>query len=361
MMHKLKSVSMISIVTNSLIGVSLLTLPRDIATYAHSDAWISVLIVGLITFLNAYGFYWVAITNPTLNFSQINEKILGKFLGRVVMIVIGIYGSMVIGLSLRLFSESISIFLLENTPRQVISVVIMVAVLYCLKTDIKSISIVLDFLLPVLLLFILMLILLSIKGADFKNIFPIFSGGITPIIKGSLHAVDPILACGTIAYVMPYFEHPKTTKKWVFWGVGIGMSIYLFIMLLCIWVFGENEVQHLLFPTLTLSKSIQLQSQIFERAESIFMAVWIPNTFATLLLFYFFTTLNLKAFFKTKKNNLIIYAQLPIFFIIESIPKDIPDLFRLLALNNKLAIWLNFGYFPVFILITALKQRRKSP
>jgi hypothetical protein len=57
MKGKLKSINMFSILVQGLIGIRILTLPRDVIKYAKSDSWISMIIMYGITLLTAYTFY----------------------------------------------------------------------------------------------------------------------------------------------------------------------------------------------------------------------------------------------------------------------------------------------------------------
>lgn len=360
MNNKLKDVTMLSFVIHAMIGIRLLSLPRDVVKYASNDAWISVIIVYISASLTGYGFYWIGLKYPGLNFSQINEKVLGKLFGKVMMIAIAIYTISTIGLGLRVFADSINLFLLESTPSILIISIMLIACVYCLRKDIGIMSIILDILLPLLIISMIILVLLPVGKMEPKNILPVFYGGIKPVIKGFLQIVDPVLPCGIVGYVLPHFAEPKKTKKWVFIGISISALVYFLIVLMCIMVFGSDEINYLIFPTLSLTKSIQLRATIFERAESFFMAAWIPTTFTTIILYYFASTLNLKALLNTKKDAMITYAQIPLFFIIAFMPENIVEVFKYLNANAVLAQILNLIYIPLFVLAVFLKTRRRT-
>lgn len=358
MNKKLKSVSMFSFVIQGLVGITLLTLPRDVGEFAKNDSWLSIILVGIHVMLNASAFYWLALKYPGLNFSQLNEKLLGKILGKTFMLGMSIYLAITFGLSLRLFGDSISIFLLENTPKLLIMLIMLGGCVYCITRDIRSISIIFDILLPFVLIIIVILILLSMTAAEPKNLLPVMHHGIVPVAKGAIHVLDPLASLGIIAYIMPYFEDPKSTKKWIFFGLGVALSIYFSLVVLCIMVFGAEEIKYLIYPVLSLSKSMQLTNQLFERAESLFMAAWVPITFSTLVVHYIASNLNLKALFNTNKNRLIIYGQIPLFLIIALFPRNSKELSDYLHFNSHFTIFLNLLYFPLFLIIAIVKGRR---
>lgn len=356
---KLKAISIMSIITLTMIHVTLINLPKDVIKYAKNDAWISIIILTIFSFIGAYVFYSISIKYPKLNFAEINTKVLGNFLGRVCIIIMTVYYFIFIGLSIRLFQESIEAFLLDRTPKIVVISMFVFTCAYCVIKGIKTTSILFDILFPGVLVIVVGILLLTYKNADFKNIMPIMHNGFKPVIRGSIEGIDTVLSCSIICYIMPYFEDAKKTKKWIFIAVGIAMFIYFLLVLMSLAGFGVIEVEYLNFPAIALAKTIELKVEIFERTESFFMAAWIPNAITSIITFYIITTLNIKELFKVKSRkgvNIIILFQIPIFIVISLIPKNIMHLYKFLLINNVFSIGLIFGYIPIFFLITKMKK-----
>jgi spore germination protein len=354
---KLKGVNMFSFVFLAMTSIRLITLPGDIVKYAKTDAWLSVLLIGILSIMNGYVFYFIAAKHPGLNFVQINIKLLGKIMGKVVALIICIYVFMSVGLSLRLLSNGIKVFLLDKTPSLVIILVFISACAYCLIKGIKTISIVFDIFLPIILLFSIVPLFLTYKNADLKNLLPVLHKGFKPVIAGSLQMIDPALGGSIIAYVMPYFENIKETKKWILLGVIVSIVFYFLIVVMSIMVLGVKEIEYLNYPTITLAKAVELKAEVFERTESFFMATWIPKALTTMVIYYIASTMCIKEIFNTGKTNIVILAQLTAFVIIALIPDNIVQLYDYLKINNMLAIFLDLIYVPIFLFIVILKDR----
>ena len=360
MQDKLKGINMVSILIHAMIGIRVVTVPRDVVKYAKNDAWMSMIIIYFLILATAYAFYWIGLQYPRLNFSQINEVVLGKILGKIIMIAIGAYAIFSISLSLRVFAESIRIFLLDRTPLNLIMIIMILTVVLCLRSGIKTTSITFDILLPPLLFFIFFLILLPISATDPNNLLPVLHDGVKPVFRGSLEIIDSVISCGVIGYVLPYFEptKKKTMMKYIFFSVSVTFLIYFSILLLVMLVFSVNEIDYLMFPTISMYKSIAFQTQIFERAESLFMTIWIPSTFTTLCIYYLVAVLNTKALFNTKKDNFIFYILIIIIMFIANMPKNMIEVFRYLEYNAVLAQILNLIYIPSFTLVVIYKVKR---
>ncbi|TYQ16480.1 UNVERIFIED_CONTAM: spore germination protein (amino acid permease) [Acetivibrio alkalicellulosi] len=338
---KLKDINMLAFVIQTMIGVRLLTLPRDLVAIASNDAWLSVVVAGLLALIIGYCFYWLGVKHRGLNISQIMEVVLGKFIGKIMQLFIFAYIILSIGLSARTFSDSIQLFLLDKTPRVLVILIIIFTCVYCVFKGLKTISILLDILLPFIIFFLILLLLLASTNMDIDNIHPVLYRGITPVLSGYVEIVHPYLGLGVVGYVMPYFTNPEKTKKWVFTGVFVVTLFYVAIVLMCIMVFGSKEINELVHPTIILSKTIELEAQLFERAESLFITAWIPITFSTMAVYYYASVLNLKAFLGTNRHNLMIYIQIPLIIIIALFPEDIIKAYHYLKINSYLALLLS--------------------
>lgn len=360
MSKELESVNICSFIIHAVIGFRLLSLPRDVVEYAENDGWISILIMGLYGLIIAYIFYWLGVKYKGLNYSQICERLFGKIIGKIIIIAIAIYTITYFGLGIRLFADGIKIFLLDKTPTVFIISIMMTACLYCLLKGIRTIAIVMDMLLPLVIAFILLLVVLSYQNINTMHLRPFFAAGIERILRGSREIADPFITIGIIGYIIPYFKNYKKMGRWIGLSVGISVGIYTLIILLCILSFGSTEMEYLIFPTITLSKSIKIGTNILERAESLYMAAWVPITFTTLLLYYLASTLNLKAFFNTKRDRIIILSQIPLFFLIALYPDNIAQVFNLIGWFEELGQVLIFIVIPLSAIIQIMRERNIS-
>ncbi|MDR5659444.1 endospore germination permease [Serpentinicella sp. ANB-PHB4] len=360
MEKELNGVDMLAFVVHGTVGIRLLTIPRDIVEIGSNNGWMSVALSAVIAFYLGFSFYWLYTKHPNLNISQIIEANLGKKIGKIIMVAIAIYIISTIGLSLRAFTDSVKMFLLDTTPRSVLVILGALPIVYGVSKGIKTLSIVLDLLLPLVILSTILLVVLASTSVDLENYRPVLHEGLMPVLKGSLQMVHPLLGIGIIGYIMPQFNEPKRVKKWIGIGVLISIGSYLAIVTLSILVFGSEETKMLIWPTISLSKAIQLETELFERAESLFMTMWIPIAFTTMVTFYYSSTLNLKVLFDSNRDHLITYGQIPLFILIAVLPNSVVDNYKYLGWVNLLAMFFAFIIIPLVIVITLFKNRRVS-
>jgi len=358
---KLGSINMLSLFVNSMIGIKVLTLPRDLVIYSGTRSWMSLMIGALVALFTGLSLYWLGMKNPGLNTTQIVLKLMGRPIALIIMVVASFYFIGTAGLSLRIFADSINIFLLSNTPMSFVIIVMMLAGLYAVKQGLKVISIVFDLLLPVILFFIILLILLPVNNIDPKNLLPVFYGDIMPVIKGGYKAIEAFFGFAIIGYALPHFVEPKGVKKWIFISVAVCFSIYLGILLMALMIFGSNEISYLIYPTITLTKAIQLRVQLFERAESFFMAAWIPNAFTTLVIYYYLSIINIRSVFSKLNYNILAYCHFPLIFFVAMFPRNVvASTNYLVLLDNYIGKALVFFLVPGLIVLQLYRQRRKK-
>ena len=356
---QLSSIDMMTFLIQASIGVRLLRLPNVLAEVAANDSWISVILGGLLALVLGLTLYWLGLKHPGLNGSEITLKLTGNLIGKcaLMLIAINVVGSL--GLSLEVFSSSVKLFLLDKTPVWVITGVMIYLGVNAVTKGLKTIASMVNILLPQLLFFMVLLLILPYKRVEPAKLLPLFQTEIVNIGRGALEVLDALYEVTIISYIMPYFKDPKAVLKWIFPGMFIPIGIYLGIILVSTMVFGSDEITRLLFPTLTLAKSIELEESLLERAESLFMIVWVIVTFFMITFSFLVGYLNLKAWFP-KKNRILVYAQIPFVLLFIALPQNIAQASMLAEYFHYLGRFLMLAGIPVLVGLTIVRERREK-
>lgn len=78
---KLNSMQMMTLISAGTLGVDILTVPRRMVESSGQDAWISILLGGLLTLIFGTLAYILAVQYPDKDFPEILISIGGKFCG----------------------------------------------------------------------------------------------------------------------------------------------------------------------------------------------------------------------------------------------------------------------------------------
>jgi spore germination protein len=361
---ELSSIDMATFLIMSMFGVRILTLPRILAYEVEAGSWVSVLIAGFITMVLSFMMYWFNIKHPGKNGSEIVLITFGKYIGTLGIFMISIHTLGAAGLGLRLFGDTIKLYLLAETPFYAVAGLMIVVSFYAFNNGLKSITALVNILLPTVMALMVVLLLIPLTKADTTNMMNPFALGVVPLIRNFVPALDALYGFTILTYLMPYFKEPKGVKKWIVVGIGIPTFVYTSIVLLCVLVFGDDEMEWLLYPTVTLVKSIQLKTQILERAESLLISVWIIIVFMLLVFSFFVGYLNTKALIKTKegtlKDRLVRYGQIAILVAFTVLPQDVVQQKTYGEYIQGLGRILMLGFIPAIVAVTAFKERKKN-
>lgn len=360
---KLAPVQIMTIITSAMLGSKILMTQQDLVTTAKQDGWVSVLLAGLIVFFTVMAFlYPLARTYPDMDFPEMLLKLFGRTVGRIVLIPALLYVLMETGTSVRVFVHLVKLFLLDRTPEFVLVILFVLAVLSVSKRDIKAIGASIDFMFPIYLFPLIVLILLSITQVEMENIQPVLFRNTANVIKGSIPALGTMTGSGAVLYFVCYAISPKDSKKWVVAGVLISIIVYAALTLMTILVFGPEEIKYMVFPGLTLSKAIEFPVTLLERLESLTLIIWIPAVFAGLVIFSHMSIRNLIVLLslKEKHKKYLVFGHIPLLSVIALLPANFFITQTYVNVLNYMDLGLLFGLPPLMLVVSKIKRRRKK-
>jgi hypothetical protein len=97
-------------------GVGALSLPYDLFGVAKQDGWISLLAAGLLIVVLLFFFWFLAKRFPDEGLFNYMEKLMGRWLGKVFLLLYSLYFIMVSTLIVIIFSQTINSWVLARTP-----------------------------------------------------------------------------------------------------------------------------------------------------------------------------------------------------------------------------------------------------
>lgn len=105
------------ILTNSMLGAGILTLPRSLVKAVQTpDAWISVVLGGIVVFMAIMIMVKLSQQFPGKTVFQYSKRIVGNLPGGVLSSLLILYFIVVAGFEIRVLAEVTLFFLLEGTP-----------------------------------------------------------------------------------------------------------------------------------------------------------------------------------------------------------------------------------------------------
>ncbi|MEW9670459.1 GerAB/ArcD/ProY family transporter [Ammoniphilus sp. 3BR4] len=317
------------IVTNVIIATGIITLPRAVAEEVGTpDGWISVMLGGLIALFFGWVVGKVSQSFPCQSFFQYSQVVAGNFLGKLHgMFFVG-FLLLSAGHQARIMGEVIRMYLLDNTPIEVIIISFMSVGVYLTIGGINPIARICELFFLVIAILLLLLVIFSFRNFELDNLRPVLGDGIQPVWKGI--KVTALSYGGyEVMLVLAFFmKEPQKAVKSIMAGIGIVIPLYTLVVILAIGTLTLDEVKTLTWPMMSVAKAIELPGGFFERFEAFFVVLWVMAMYTSFVPFHYAACLGLGQLFK-KDHNAFAFGLLPLIYIIALYPENLNSIFKL--------------------------------
>jgi spore germination protein (amino acid permease) len=346
----------------SIVGIGIFSSPREIIDKVGSDAWIVILIGGSIIFLLLWLIYMVMKKNDFQDFTNILQNNFGKVIGGTFAIVFAVYSIFIVSLGMREFVEVIKLFLLRKTPSEFILMITILSGAYLVRGEIgdlvkfNEVSFWVMFI-PVFAVFILVAI-----NADFTNLLPILNNKPSDYFSASKFALYSFGGFEIAYLILPYVKNKKNSSHVLRKSIMFVSGFYIIVMILVLAVFSKAQSRILLWPTISMIRSLYIPGTFIERWEGIVMALWIFFYFTTFVNSYFFSSEIVKTVFKLKDIKLSSFLIMPFIFIVALYPENIAEIYSLQFKNTPVLLTALFVFviLPILVLLMGKYKGRKK-
>lgn len=316
-------------IMNYLIAVGSITLPRTVAEKAGTvDAWISVILGGFLALFGGYIVGKLSLRFHDQTFFEFNQMIVGKLPGILLSLMMIFYYIGYAGFEARMMSEVIRMFVLDETPIEVVILVFMAVSTYLVVGGINPIARICELFFPSVCFILLVTLLLSIRNFDVDNLRPILAKGIMPVLEGIQSTILPFLGFEIMLILTPFMKQPNQVIKATLIGVAVVIPIYTLIVVMTIGNMTLGEVKTLTWPLMSLAMSFELPGGFFERLESLLVLIFVMYMFSTFFIAQYIASLGLEQLFRIKFSYFI-YGLFPVIYGVAMYPEDLTIAFKL--------------------------------
>ncbi|GGM23729.1 spore germination protein YndE [Paraliobacillus quinghaiensis] len=318
----------ITIIT-TILGVSLLTLPKNLAvTLGSSDGWVSILISGMAILLLAT-IYIKYVQNyfSSMSLLEVLEQTrVGSFFSKVFCVFLVIYFILLISILIRYLGIIIKLYLIPQTPSEIIIGLAVLVIAYMASKGVQGVVYLNLIFFPITFIVLFLMVILNINNFNFSYLQPFFAGGIKPIVIGIKETSLSFLGIELIFFLMAYIKKDKIELKKINLSIIMVTFVYTIITLFTYGIFTVDTTKTLLFPTVEMAKEIQLEVGVFERLESFLITIWSLTMFNTFSVFFILLLDVIKNHLVKNKSFNITPVLIALIFWISFIPKNVNEL-----------------------------------
>lgn|GEM_PF-2960444 len=219
------------------------------------------------------------------NLLAISEVLLGRVIGKVISFAYLIYFLNVSILIAIEYSNAITTQFLPETPRWALSAFIVTICGYAVYKGLEGITRSIQFVVPIFVATYVITQFLSINHMELINLRPLFEGGLTPIIRGS---IIPTAWFGQViiaAMLIPTLNKPQEAIRKGTIALAMATVMITIDTLSTLLIFGPNFGALLQYPLIDIARYIKV-ALIIQRLELLITAGLTIVIFTKLALFY---------------------------------------------------------------------------
>lgn len=358
---KISSIQVGVFVFNSILGVGILTLPASLVKEAGTDAWILAIISGLSNIPFIYFICRVGERYGEQGFLQTLKDLFGKFLGTLLCIPVLLYFVFISGLEVRIFAETIKVFLLNNTPLEFIIIPLLTLSVFLARSGVEPTSRFFEAVTPIAIVILVVLIVIAIPNRkDITNIRPFLTTPVIKYITGLWTGIFSFVGFEIVMVLFPFIRKPKEVFKASVIPLFTIIVVYTVVVIECISKFGLKETKALIYPTMTLVKASEVPGAFIEGVEGLLLSIWVVFIFTTLASYIFGFSVIGGDLLKHRERKHVIALFLPIMYLVSLSGDNVAQLFEMV---DWMVIYLG-SYtamiLPAVMFIMMLIRRRKK-
>ena len=357
---KISSLQLAILLINTIIGVGVLSLPNTLAKNLKSDGWVLVIVSGILAIIFTIIVSKLMETYSGKTFVEFGKELVTTPVSFVVSIIFVVYFIGLSAFATRVLGEVVKMYLLLSTPIEVIIMTMLLTTTYAARCGVEvmarmSIIIIIAVSIPIAFLFVAVFM-----DIEINNLLPVFQFSIMDVIKGIPSVFFSFIGFEFLLIFMAYSANQKKSTKYNVFSIVIIMIIYIFNFMISLGQFGVDELTHQLWPTLSLSQTINIPGAFIENVEGIVMGIWVLIAFTSIAPALYGYSIILSTLFKHKEHKHFVLPLVPIIYIVSLIPDN------LVMVYNYMDTFVNYvGTFSAVIvpltyfIISRFKKNKK--
>lgn len=338
------------------IGTGILGFQRYIAMHAGYDAWIAVILAGILFHILIWIMYKM-LNRAKGDIVSIHQELFGKWLGGMLSGLFSVYFSLQAISILSSFAMIYRVWMFPDLSTWEFALIYLLLVYYAVSQGFRVIVGV-CFFGVVFPSFLLITYIPPFFYGDVRHLLPLFTHSYQEMLAAIKQMTYSYLGIETLLIFYPFLKNPEKSRKWAHYGHLYTALAYLMITISSFIYFSEEKLSHSIWATLTMWKIVSLP--VVERMEIIGLTIWILVVLPNICLLVWSSGRIVK-----RCTNIRQKTFLPIILLIIYIPigllDDLDSVKKVTDITGLIGFYLVYAYIPILAMIYLLyKKVRKT-
>ncbi len=345
----------IFLIENVMVGVGLLSLPHDLSAVGY-NLWLIPILLGLIAQVALYPMVRLGLKFPDSSLFAINEKVLGKWLGKLINFLLILYALLMITAVGETYLRLVqTIALPDRTITWQLAVLFGLAA-YIVFGGIKSVArfCIMSFLFTGWMIYFLQW---PMSKGEWEHLLPFATFRTSEVVETIHIAFPSMFGFELLMFYFPYIKLQKKAFRHASYGIWLTIFFYTVVCLASVVYFSPWQLEHLRYPVLNIFKAVELSW--IERMENLGINLWVFLILTTLSGYLWMAYKGVGSLFNIEKLWIIPLC-LVVPFIVVHMPFNqvVQDL-----LYGSISSYVGYGIilYPNFImLISWIQDKRRT-
>ncbi|WP_205672449.1 endospore germination permease [Ammoniphilus sp. YIM 78166] len=336
-----------------------LLIPAITGKLAERDMWLSPIWASLGGFLTVYVVYQLSRLYPKQTIIQYSQQIAGRIPGKLLGFLILFYIYYADSMILRQYGEFVVGIFLPTTPMILVIGSMTLLSAFAVGGGVEVLGRESQMFVPIVILFWILTILLTLPDMETDNMFPILAKGIMPSLLGSIPPMGWFTHFMVLAFLLPFLGEGEKGLKWANISVIAIMVTLAAINIAVLLVFGGLSAK-LIYPAMSVARYISL-ADFLEHLESITMAIWVVGVFLKFSVYYYALALGTAQWLNLSDYRPVVF---PLGFLLAASSIWMgPNLSYLASFLGTIAPFYNISselLIPILLLLIALLRKKNQ-
>lgn len=343
----------------SMVGVGIMTYQRRVIEHAGYNAWISVMLTGIIMHLLIWMLYKILSSIEDSNdIVTINHKLFGKLLGNLINLAIVLYFVFGAFVKFKVYMEMIQVWLFPSMNFLPVSIVIALLVYYAVSGGIRSVTGISVWATIISLVSIIPQISLTFPFLHPMNLLPLLNHSASDILLSSKDMAFEYLGVETLLFLYPFVRTPEKSQKWAHFIMLLVTLLYLMILILAFMFFTEEQLRHTIWPTLNMIGIFEVP--LLQRLEYMAISLWFIKIIAGISIFIWAACRGMKvAFHLRPRLSLIVF--LTAITALSHFIIDHRTVERVSEIYSNIGVYFLYAYIPFVFLCVMIRKKLIKP
>ncbi|ENQ3108687.1 spore germination protein (amino acid permease) [Bacillus sp. 491mf] len=353
--YKVSPIFVFFLVHSAQFGVGVLGFARVIAKAAGYDAWMGVIIAGIIIHIIMWMIYYL-LESINGNLITLHHHLFGKRIGNAFNLIFMAYFFLVSVSVMRTYVEIIQVWMFPTAATWKVTIFLSILSYYIISSGFRVMTGICVISVIATCGYIMQLFIV-IKYANFGNLLPIFSHSFGDILKAAQASTYTMISFEVILMMYPFIKTPEKSHKFAQYGILFSNFLYLLSTILAFTFFSEKQLSKTIWSQLSITQVIHLP--FIERLEYIAISGYALIVITSIILPLWAATRGLYEVFHVKQKYILI-SLLFITVVISQLLTERHDINNFITYISKASFWLVFVYIPILFLIMWVKKKWKT-